>query len=179
MTTTSNSYPALFFDRFLREPDQPRHSLVTIIGMRSIRVNNEKLKDALVEQLKAAGLLSEGETIDMEFSYLDFSHTPYKALNKQKSIHGKGSFTITLRAGTVFVSAVYNPCHQGETECYRIADAWKHGNDNSFTTDRIAAGEINSVHSAVRDHLFTLVRKAKYMRDISEFCRLELEKADK
>lgn len=179
MNTKTNNYPDLFFERFLREPTQPRHSVVSMLGVRSMRVTNEAFKALLDKWLKVAGVLSVEETIDMEFSFLDFQHTPHEALCQQQSIFGKGGFTITLRAGTVFVSAVYAPCHVGETECYRIADAWKHGNYNAFTTEGIVTSDINSVHCVLKDHLFTLVRKAKDVRDISEYCRQELEKANK
>lgn len=171
-----HNYPELFFERFLREPTQPRHSVVSILGVRSMRVTNEAFKALLDKWLKVPGILSSEETIDMEFSFLDFQHTPHEALCQQLSIFGKGGFTITLRAGTVFVSAVYTPCEVDEAECYRIVDAWKHGNTNAFTTDAIATSDVNTVHCVLKDHLCTLVRKTKDVRDISEYCRQELEK---
>ncbi len=178
MITKAINYPELFFERFLREPDQARNSVVSILGMRSMRVTNETFKTMLITWSKANDVLSVEETIDMEFSFLDFQHTPHEALCQQQSIFGKGGFTITLRAGNVFVSAVYAPCHVGETECYRIADAWKHGNDSAFTTDGIETSDLDSVHVALTHHLCTLVRKTKDVRDVSEYCRQELEKTN-
>lgn len=111
-------YPEIFFQRVLREKDVPLFSMVTTLGTASMRVTNERFLAGMKAELIAKDMVKQEDDVQAEFSYLDFKHTPFEDLLKQKSILGKGGFTLTVRAGRKFVSATFEPTVDFDGEWY-------------------------------------------------------------